>query len=111
MSVTEGANNILMMNHEIIFSILLMSAWGGVVRYIMLRVNYSFVQDIINCMMQIIVSCFCGAMLSIILINRNISDNRVLLLAGLGGVFSGPILNVLGKKLADWVENTPPRNR
>lgn len=111
MSVAEGANNILQMNHEIIFAILLMSGWGGIVRYIMLRVNRGLMQDIISCLLQIIVSCFCGAMLSIILINKNISDNRVLVFAGLGGVFSGPILNILGKKIADWVDHFPPGSK
>ncbi|MBU9818416.1 phage holin family protein, partial [Rahnella sp. BCC 1045] len=85
------------------------SAWGGIVRYIMLRVTYRFFQDMINCLLQIVVSCFCGMMVSIILINRNISDTRILVLAGLGGVFSGPILNILGKKIAAWVDNIPPR--
>ncbi|QLK60735.1 hypothetical protein GE278_08150 [Enterobacteriaceae bacterium Kacie_13] len=102
------ARDIVTMEHGIVFAVIGMSAWGGIVRYIMLRQKKPFMEEIEACLMQIIVSCFSGMILSIFVLSRNANDDRLLVIAGLGGVFAGPIITLLGKKIATMIETFAP---
>lgn len=102
------ARDIVTMEHGIVFSVIGMSAWGGIVRYIMLRQKKPFMEEIEACLMQIIVSCFSGMILSIFVLSRNANDDRLLVIAGLGGVFAGPIITLLGKKIATMIDTFAP---
>lgn len=102
------ARDIVTMDNGIVFAVIGMSAWGGIVRYIMLRQKKSFIEEFEACLMQIIVSCFSGMILSIFVLSRNANDDRLLVIAGLGGVFAGPIITLLGKKIATMIETFAP---
>lgn len=52
-----------------------------------------------HCLTQVVVSCFTSFLLSAVAIEKELSFNMVLLAAGLGGVFAGPILK------NSWREN------
>ncbi|MNE14131.1 hypothetical protein D3C80_1069920 [compost metagenome] len=106
------ARDIVTMEHGIILAIIGMSAWGGIVRYIMLRKKKAFLDEIKACLLQLIVSCFSGMILSIFVLSRNANDDRLLIIAGLGGVFAGPIITLLGKKVSIFVDSvTVPKQQ
>ncbi|AEX51623.1 hypothetical protein Rahaq2_1751 [Rahnella aquatilis CIP 78.65 = ATCC 33071] len=100
--------DILLMEHRIVLAVIGMAAWGGIVRYIMLRKKKPFMEEIRTCLLQIIVSCFSGMLLSIFVLSRNANDDRLLIIAGLGGVFAGPLLTLLGKKVTGFIDNYSP---
>ena len=52
-----------------------------------------------------VISCFTSFLLSALAIEKELSFNMVLLAAGLGGVFAGPILKVLGDKIIRMLDN------
>ena len=56
-----------------------------------------------TCLTQVVISCFTRFLLSAIAIEKGFSFNMVLLAAGLGGVFAGPILKILGEKVKSAV--------
>ncbi|EAM1648185.1 hypothetical protein EIN11_21725, partial [Salmonella enterica] len=56
------------------------------------------------CLTQIVISCFTSFLLSAIAIEKECSFNMVLLAAGLGGVFAGPILKILGQRIKKIIE-------
>jgi|SRR5471030_1347750 len=105
------ARDVIAMDPEIVMAIIGMSAWGGIVRYIMLRKAKPVLADVWGCLLQIIVSCFSGMLLSIWVLSRNANDDKVLIIAGLGGVFAGPIITLLGKKLTGFIENATPASK
>lgn len=109
----DNVKDIACMGDDLLFSILGMAAWGGIVRFIMLRKNHALMTGFTGCFLQVIISCFIGMILSIFVLSRNASSERVLIVAGLGGVFASPIMAILGKKIAIWVESlspSPPKN-
>ncbi|EEP7615035.1 hypothetical protein HCK39_004686, partial [Salmonella enterica] len=52
------------------------------------------------------ISCFTSFLLSAIAIEKECSFNTVLLAAGLGGVFAGPILKILGQRIKKIIEGS-----
>lgn len=106
-----NARDVVLMDPSIIRAVIGMSAWGGIVRYIMLRQKKPFMEEIRDCLLQIIVSCFTGLILSIFVLSRNANDDKLLIMAGLGGVFAGPIMTLLGKKIASLIESFSPSTK
>lgn len=106
-----NARDVILMDHDIIRAIIGMSAWGGIVRYIMLRQKKPIAEELLACLLQVVVSCFSGMLLSIFVLSRNANDDKLLIMAGLGGVFAGPIITLLGKKIASLVDtfSTSPK--
>ncbi|MFS7246009.1 phage holin family protein [Rahnella inusitata] len=102
------ARDIVLMDRDIVMAIIGMSAWGGIVRYIMLRQKKPIMEEIRACVLQVIVSCFSGMLLSIFVLAHDANDDRLLVIAGLGGVFAGPIITLLGRKFAAIIENFSP---
>ncbi|PBI79541.1 hypothetical protein A9993_07225 [Rahnella victoriana] len=102
------ARDIVLMEHGIVLAIVGMSAWGGFVRYIMLRTRKPFIEELKACLLQIVVSCFTGMLVSIFVLSRDASDDRLMIVAGLGGVFAGPLLTLVGKKIAGYIDNYNP---
>lgn len=103
--------DILLMDHRIVLCVIGMAAWGGIVRYIMLRQQKPILDEIRACLLQIVVSCFSGMLLSIFVLSRNANDDRLLVIAGLGGVFAGPLLTLIGKRIAGFVDNYIPASK
>lgn len=102
------ARDIVLMEHGIVLAIVGMSAWGGLVRYIMLRESKPFIEELKACFLQIVVSCFTGMLVSIFVLSRDASNDRLMIVAGLGGVFAGPLLTLIGKKIAGYIDNYSP---
>lgn len=100
------ARDIISIPHGIILAIVGMSAWGGIVRYIMLRKSKPFLEELKTCLLQIVVSCFSGMLVSIFVLSRDASNDRLMIFAGLGGVFAGQIITLLGKKISKMIDTT-----
>ncbi|MFP2237244.1 phage holin family protein [Pseudescherichia vulneris] len=96
--------DVIFLDKEILAAVVGISAWGGLVRYIVLRNKVISLKDIPGVICQMIVSCFTGMLLSIFVLSRNAQDDKLLLVAGLGGLFAGPLITLLGKKLAKHIE-------
>ncbi|EOL8989378.1 phage holin family protein [Cronobacter dublinensis] len=77
--------------------------WGGFVSYLMKRERNETHRDIMDCLAQIAISCFTAFLLSVAAIDRNMSFNMVLMVAGLGGVFATPILRILSDKVKNFL--------
>ncbi|WP_122094858.1 phage holin family protein [Rahnella sp. Larv3_ips] len=102
------ARDIVTIEHSIVLAVMGMSAWGGVVRYIMLRQKKAFMDELKACLLQVIVSCFSGMILSIFVLSHDANDDKLLVIAGLGGVFAGPIITLLGKKISAFIDTMTP---
>lgn len=85
---------------ETILAIIIVSAWGGVVSYLMREARGRKKKNIAGCLKQVIISCFTGFLLSGIVLDKGAGINMILILSGLGGVFAGPVLKMLKDKLA-----------
>lgn len=104
-----ATTEVVLLEVEILFTIIAIGAWGGFVSYLIRRDKqegdeYSH-KGIMHCLTQLVISCFTSFLLSAIAIEKELSFNMVLLAAGLGGVFAGPILKILGKKIKKVLEN------
>ncbi|MFU2317047.1 phage holin family protein [Rahnella sp. PCH160] len=106
-----NARDVVLLNHEIIRAVIGMSAWGGIVRYIMLRQKKPIMEELLACLLQVVVSCFTGMLLSIFVLSRDANDDKLLIMAGLGGVFAGPIITLLGKKIASLIDSFAPSTK
>ncbi|MDY1038720.1 phage holin family protein [Lelliottia sp. CFBP8978] len=102
--VTTTFRDIINVDHSVVVSIFAMAAWGGVVRYIMTKHGHITLSDMPDIICQVIMSCFSGFILSVVALAHNGQNDKVLMLAGLGGVFSGPIITLLGKKINEFTE-------
>ncbi|WP_426445917.1 phage holin family protein [Siccibacter colletis] len=108
MSVTAHitSSRIILVELEVLITIIMIGGWGGFVCFLMKREENSEVhRNIMDCLAQIAISCFTGFIVSVIAIDRNLSFNMVMLAAGLGGVFASPILRLLGDKVKAYVVN------
>lgn len=103
---TTTFRDIINVDHKVILSIFGMAAWGGIVRYIMTKRGRMSFSDISLVICQVIISCFSGFILSVVALAHNGQNDKILMLAGLGGVFSGPIITLLGRKISDFTEKT-----
>ena len=117
-----GTTEVVLLEVEIFITIIAIGAWGGFVSYLIRRDkqegddHYLIRRDkqegddhshkgIMHCLTQVVVSCFTSFLLSAVAIEKELSFNMVLLAAGLGGVFAGPILKILGEKIKKALEN------
>ncbi|ENZ8430137.1 phage protein [Klebsiella aerogenes] len=100
---------VVLLEVEILLTIISIGAWGGFVSFL-LRKNKEESseahQGIMNCLTQVVISCFTSFLLSALAIEKGFSFNMVLLAAGLGGVFAGPILKILGEKVKNTLGGT-----
>ncbi len=97
---------VVLLEVEILLTIISIGAWGGFVSFLLRRNKEAAGeahQGIMTCLTQIVISCFTSFLLSAIAIEKGFSFNMVLLAAGLGGVFAGPILKILGEKVKSAV--------
>lgn len=97
---------VVLLEVEILLTIISIGAWGGFVSFLLRRNKEEAGeahQEIMTCLTQIVISCFTSFLLSAIAIEKGFSFNMVLLAAGLGGVFAGPILKILGEKVKSAV--------
>lgn len=97
---------VVLLEIEILLTVVSIGAWGGFVGFF-LRKSKAQVNDshrnIVNCLIQMIISCFSSFLLSAFAIEHGASFNMVLLAAGLGGVFAAPILKLLGEKVKKYL--------
>ncbi|ECG8588584.1 hypothetical protein FNI11_02190 [Salmonella enterica subsp. salamae] len=103
LSTTE----VVLLELEILLTIIAIGAWGGFVSYLLRKnknENNSAHESIKYCLTQIVISCFTSFLLSAIAIEKEFSFNIVLLAAGLGGVFAGPILKIMGQRIKKILE-------
>ncbi|ATX86225.1 phage holin family protein [Klebsiella aerogenes] len=97
---------VVLLEVEILLTIISIGAWGGFVSFLLRRNKEEAGeshQGIMTCLTQVVISCFTSFLLSAIAIEKGFSFNMVLLAAGLGGVFAGPILKILGEKVKSAV--------
>ena len=97
---------VVLLEVEILLTIISIGAWGGFVSFLLRRnkeEDGESHQGIMTCLTQVVISCFTSFLLSAIAIEKGFSFNMVLLAAGLGGVFAGPILKILGEKVKSAV--------
>ncbi|HDG1670495.1 phage holin family protein [Kluyvera ascorbata] len=87
---------------EVIAMVIAIGAWGGVVSFLLksegLKAS-SFHCRLMRCLNQIIISCFTSFILSAVAVEKGLSFNMILLFAGVGGVFSIPIIKILGARV------------
>ena len=103
-----ATTEVVLLEVEIFITIIAIGAWGGFVSYLIRRDkqegdDHSH-KGIMHCLTQVVVSCFTSFLLSAVAIEKELSFN-MLLAAGLGGVFAGPILKILGEKIKKALEN------
>lgn len=101
-------SEVVLLEMEILLTVVATGAWGGFVSYLIKagkRKNETVQKGIMSCLTQIVVSCFTSFLLSAIAVEKGFSFNMVLLSAGVGGVFAGPILKFLGEKLRKTMED------
>ncbi|ELY4671982.1 phage holin family protein [Cronobacter muytjensii] len=91
---------------EILLTIIAIGGWGGFVSYLMKCEKSQTHKHIMDCLAQIAISCFTAFLLSVAAIDRNMSFNMVLMLAGLGGVFATPILRILSERVKSFLGGT-----
>ncbi|HEN4998014.1 TPA: phage holin family protein [Klebsiella aerogenes] len=97
---------VVLLEVEILLTIISIGAWGGFVSFLLRRNKEEAGeshQGIMTCLTQVVISCFTSFLLSAIAIEKGFSFNMVLLAAGLGGLFAGPILKILGEKVKSAV--------
>ncbi|EIL1176914.1 phage holin family protein [Salmonella enterica] len=97
-----STTEVVLLELEILLTIIAIGAWGGFVSYLLRKDKTEYNsshENIKYCLTQIIISCFTSFLLSAIAIEKECSFNIVLLAAGLGGVFAGPILKILGQRI------------
>ncbi|EMU1128519.1 TPA: phage holin family protein [Citrobacter koseri] len=102
-------NRVVLLELEILLTIVTVGGWGGIVSYLLIRgkrKHADFYTSIKSCLTQVVVSCFTSFLLSAIAIEKEFSFNMVLLVAGLGGVFSGPVLKFLSGKIKKLIESS-----
>lgn len=110
MSIPNHLSNsrVVLLELEVLMTIIAVGAWGGFVSYL-LRKNkrkHSGLHTCIkSCLSQVVISCFTSFLLSAIAIEKEFSFNMVLLVAGLGGVFSAPVLKYLGGRIKKMIES------
>jgi len=101
-----AVSGFITMEFEVFITVLVIGGWGGFVSFLMRkRENMSTSSFFTECLAQIVISCFTGFILSIIAIEYGYSSNLVMVCAGIGGVFSSPLLRLLGEKMKKTLGN------
>lgn len=96
-------SKVILLDLDVLITIITVGAWGGIVSYLLRKSRRKYTKfntRLKYCLTQIIISCFTSFLLSIVAIEKAFSFNMVLLVAGLGGVFSGPVLRFFN----DWIK-------
>ena len=99
----EGTK-VLLLELEVLTTVMIISGWGGVVGFLIKARKNEKHQNIIQCLTSVVISCFTGFILSAIAIERSMSIYMVIMIAGVGGVFATPILNLLGLRVKKMLE-------
>ena len=92
----------ILLEVEVIAMVIAVGAWGGVVSFLLKSEGFkagSFHGRLMRCINQIIISCFTSFILSVVAVEKGLSFNLILLFAGVGGVFSIPIIKILGARV------------
>jgi hypothetical protein len=110
---TLTSSRAILIETEILITVLAIGGWGGFVSFLMKKdtKNSEVHRSIMDCLAQIVISCFTGFVLSIIAIEKDLGFNFVMLAAGIGGVFATPILRVLGDKVKNFLAGTKIINK
>ena len=104
MTTVTNVKDIVLLDRHVFYLIIGMAAWGGLVRFVMLKKGDFGIHDISAVARQLVMSCFCGLILSFFILAHSGHQNKILMFAGLGGVFAGPIITLIGKKMASFIE-------
>nr|WP_129361768.1 phage holin family protein [uncultured Enterobacter sp.] len=99
------SSRVILLELEVLVIVLVIGGWGGFVSYLMKRKDNAIHRNIMECLTQIVISCFTGFILSAIAIDRQMTMNMTIIVAGLGGVFATPILRILGVKVKNFLSN------
>lgn len=92
----------ILLEVEILATVIATGAWGGIVSFLLKSAKYKtsdFTNRLMGCVTQVIISCFTSFLLSAVAVEKGLSFNMILLFAGVGGVFSVPILKILGARI------------
>ena len=92
----------MLLEMEILFTVIATGAWGGFVSYLMksnARKANHLHKGIISCLAQIVISCFTSFLVSAVAIEKGLSLNMILLFSGIGGGVAVPILKIVGTKV------------
>ena len=113
MNVHElSSSGLAILELEVLATVLTLGSWGGVVSFLIRkRRGTNFIKNIHECILQVIVSCFTGLILSAVAIEKASSFNYVIMAAGMGGVFSVPILKILGAGVKKLLKSTDFLNK
>lgn len=99
---------VVLLEVEILLTLISVGAWGGFVSYFIGKEKTQQSdahKSVMNCVKQVVISCFTSFLLSALAIEKGFSFNMVLLAAGLGGVFAAPILKILGDKIKKHIND------
>ncbi|WP_414713893.1 phage holin family protein [Scandinavium sp.] len=99
--VNVSSSRVVLLELEILITVLAIGGWGGFVSFLMKKgtKNTEVHRNVMECLAQIVISCFSGFILSIMAIEKELSFNLVMLAAGVGGVFATPIIRLIGDKV------------
>lgn len=87
----------------ILILVLFMGLWGGLVSLLM-KLKHSKTRFwALPSLTHVIMSIFTGFILSLIAVEKSMSVNMIVLIEGLGGMFSGPILRIISDKVAKFL--------
>lgn len=92
----------ILLEVEILATVIATGAWGGFVSFLLKSEKFKttdFHKRIMQCITQIIISCFTSFLLSAVAVEKSLSFNMILVFAGVGGVFAVPILKILGTRI------------
>ncbi|HDG1711404.1 TPA: phage holin family protein [Kluyvera ascorbata] len=92
----------ILLEVEVVAMVIAIGAWGGVVSFLLKSEGGKaggLHCRLMRCLNQIIISCFTSLILSAVAVEKGLSFNMILLFAGVGGVFSVPIIKILGARV------------
>ena len=95
--------NFAFMEFKLLLVILIMASWGGVIRVLLQKDSLSREHLARRCIAQVIISCFSGFILSVLGLERGLSSHMIIMMAGLGGAFSGTLLTAAGERIKNII--------
>lgn len=101
-------SEVVLLEMEILTTVIATGAWGGFVSFLLKsgkKKPESFHKAVMSCLNQVVISCFTSFLLSAVAVEKGFSFNMVLLSAGVGGIFAGPILKFIGEKIKKTMED------
>jgi len=100
---TATIENFAFMEFELLLVILIMASWGGIIRVLLQKDGLSKENLVLRCISQVVVSCFSGFILSVLGLERGLSTHMIIMMAGLGGAFSGTLLTAAGERIKNII--------